>query len=205
MFTHIKDVFPMLREDTMVSFFVSAWFHAPLARHSRYENPMSCCPPKTLLIWEKQCFASNVIACWFVHPSNSINWMIKMFCQNQCYSCRDHFVNAPCQWETTLHCNVVSHWPGAYTKWSLELSAKASKLHLSCFVSFGAEWCRVAPSHHLNQHPIRRGVAWINIDLPSVGSCGIHLKVLSHQILKISFYLKIGANVLNNKCIQREI
>ena len=25
---------------------------------------------------------------------------------------RDHFVNAPSQWETTLHCNVVSHWLG---------------------------------------------------------------------------------------------
>ena len=22
----------------------------------------------------------------------------------------DHFVHAPCQWEKTLHCNVVSHW-----------------------------------------------------------------------------------------------
>ena len=32
---------------------------------------------------------------------------------------RDHFVYAPSQWETTLHCNVVSHWLGAYTKWSL--------------------------------------------------------------------------------------
>ena len=32
---------------------------------------------------------------------------------------RDHFVYAPSQWETTLHGNVVSHWLGAYTKWSL--------------------------------------------------------------------------------------
>ena len=26
---------------------------------------------------------------------------------------------APSQWEMTLHCNVISHWLGAYTKWSL--------------------------------------------------------------------------------------
>ena len=26
---------------------------------------------------------------------------------------------APCQWEMTLYCNVISHWLGAYTKWSL--------------------------------------------------------------------------------------
>ena len=32
---------------------------------------------------------------------------------------RDHSVHVPSQWETTLHCNVVSHWLGAYTKSSL--------------------------------------------------------------------------------------
>ena len=34
---------------------------------------------------------------------------------------RDHFVYEPSQWETTLQCNVVSHWLGAYTKWCLML------------------------------------------------------------------------------------
>ena len=29
------------------------------------------------------------------------------------------FVNAPSQWKRMLHCNVVSHWLGAYTNWSL--------------------------------------------------------------------------------------
>ena len=33
----------------------------------------------------------------------------------------DHFVYATSQWEVTLHCNVASHWPGAYTKWFLIL------------------------------------------------------------------------------------
>ena len=28
---------------------------------------------------------------------------------------RDHFVYAASQWETTLHCNVIYHWLGAYT------------------------------------------------------------------------------------------
>ena len=47
-----------------------------------------------------------------------------------CYNTviRDHFVYAPSQWETMLHCNVVSHWLGAYTKCSLcHLSKKPSK------------------------------------------------------------------------------
>ena len=33
---------------------------------------------------------------------------------------RDHFVNGPSQWEMMLHCNVISHWLGANTKWSLQ-------------------------------------------------------------------------------------
>ena len=32
---------------------------------------------------------------------------------------RDCFVNMPSQWETTLQCNVVSHWLGTFTKWTL--------------------------------------------------------------------------------------
>ena len=32
---------------------------------------------------------------------------------------RDHSVHAPIQWETTLHCNVISHWLAVYTKLSL--------------------------------------------------------------------------------------
>ena len=35
--------------------------------------------------------------------------------------CRDHFVYAPSQWEIMLHCNVVSHWLGTCTKWSLNM------------------------------------------------------------------------------------
>ena len=38
--------------------------------------------------------------------------------KHMCIS-NDHFVYGSSQWETTLQCNVVSHWLGAYTKWSL--------------------------------------------------------------------------------------
>ena len=37
---------------------------------------------------------------------------------------RVHFVHAPSQWETTLHCNVVSHWLGTYTEWSCAITCK---------------------------------------------------------------------------------
>ena len=32
---------------------------------------------------------------------------------------RDDYVYGSCQWEATLQCNVISHWQGAYSKWSL--------------------------------------------------------------------------------------
>ena len=38
-----------------------------------------------------------------------------------CECSSDHFAYAPTQWETTLHCNVVSHWLGTCTEQSLVL------------------------------------------------------------------------------------
>ena len=49
------------------------------------------------------------------------------------YMCRDHLVYAPSQWETTLQCNVVSHWLGAYTKWSLYV--------IHTVHDWSCEWC----------------------------------------------------------------
>ena len=44
-------------------------------------------------------------------------------CSPGCIRChvvhKDHFAYAPSQWEATLHCNVVSHWLGAYTKFCI--------------------------------------------------------------------------------------
>ena len=50
--------------------------------------------------------------------------------------CRDDFVYGPSQWETTLHCNVVSHWVGPKTKWNHLTSPapiKQSSGHPFCF------------------------------------------------------------------------
>ena len=38
-------------------------------------------------------------------------------------------VYAPSQWETTLRCcNIVSHWLGAHTKWSLHVGSKSNSI-----------------------------------------------------------------------------
>ena len=47
------------------------------------------------------------------------------FCNNlgerECWLYRDNFLCVPSQWEMMLHCKVISHWLGAYRKWSLTL------------------------------------------------------------------------------------
>ena len=42
---------------------------------------------------------------------------------------RDHSGYGPSQWETTLQCNVVSHWLSPYTEWSPDTISP--KLYLS--------------------------------------------------------------------------
>ena len=50
---------------------------------------------------------------WTAHRSNSIR------ADGIPAVPRDLFVYMPSQWETMLHCNVVSYWLGPCTKWSL--------------------------------------------------------------------------------------
>ena len=60
------------------------------------------------------------LSCWNWWPviyRNTCTGISK--CTDKLWTSRDHFVYAPSQWETTLQCNVVSHWLGAYTKLSL--------------------------------------------------------------------------------------
>ena len=45
---------------------------------------------------------------WHLHVVKNMQWTAN--------DPRDHFVYKPSQWETTLQCNVVSHWLSAYTE-----------------------------------------------------------------------------------------
>ena len=55
-------------------------------------------------------------------------------------SFRDHFLYMPNHWELVLQCNVVSHWPDAFTKWSLIITTwiidKSNKTYFS-----NPKWC----------------------------------------------------------------
>ena len=51
---------------------------------------------------------------------------------------RDHYVHALSQWETAFHCNVVSHWLGAYTEWNIV--HRRYYVHGSCLLWLGTDW-----------------------------------------------------------------
>ena len=51
---------------------------------------------------------------WYENEILLCNW--KQLITGGLFLCKDQFVYVPSQWETTLHCNVVSYCLGAYTK-----------------------------------------------------------------------------------------
>ena len=70
-----------------------------------------------------QCYFGVYFPCSFT--SQEINtkitflWVHKQFTTPTYTLSSIKTLYTPSQWKTTLHCNVVSHWLGAYTKWSL--------------------------------------------------------------------------------------
>ena len=56
---------------------------------------------------------------WFMFYQVPLYFPAGMGHRIHIYYTRGHFVYASSQWETMLPCNVVSHWLGAYTEWSL--------------------------------------------------------------------------------------
>ena len=66
----------------------------------------------------------NRVSCWILFVDFSAqfeSFRFDMFDHLHCFY-RDHFRCAPSQWWTTLQCNIISHWLGAYIKWSLLLN-----------------------------------------------------------------------------------
>ena len=54
-----------------------------------------------------------------IRSNNTSRFIVLCFITDISSAIRDNFVFAPTQWETMLHCNVVSHWLGAHVKWPL--------------------------------------------------------------------------------------
>ena len=70
------------------------------------------------------CQVREIKNVWFVEPKilffdRSVECLQQGLIMSK--DLQDQFVYVPSQWETTLQCNVVSHWLGTFTKWCLDL------------------------------------------------------------------------------------
>ena len=71
---------------------------------------------------------NSFVKCWPFH----LNLYVLI-----CYSYRDQSRYVPSLWETSLHCNDVSHWLGAYLDWSLQLLYMIFMQMISCCLGSG--------------------------------------------------------------------
>ena len=89
--------------------------------------------------------------------------------QGNHYYClhRDQFLYVPSQWETTLQCNVVSHWLGAFIKWSLltwqccHMSIKVS--HFTSYLTVSQKLTKInnkETTPNLQFWPFVLGIHW---------------------------------------------
>ena len=97
---------------------------------------ISFCQVATVWLWSYKSTHYNQVACvltwWAPQKSFSEVVNLQIFFHgimnlgcNLCYRYRDHFLNAPNQWET-LYFNIVSYWLCAFTEWSLEILDEGS-------------------------------------------------------------------------------
>ena len=62
---------------------------------------------------------------------------------------RDHYGNGLSQWETMLHCKVVSHWLSPYPEWSLPKNNPSLDSHIKTH-----HFCKIHLSHLLHPQTI---------------------------------------------------
>ena len=82
--------------------------------------------------WCTECF-NQFLNSWCKYTF-SLDILSLMF-----WAFRDHFVNAPSQWETMLHCNVISHWLDAFTKNDPWYCTRYVILYQMCYFTGGKQ------------------------------------------------------------------
>ena len=118
------------------------------------------------------------------------------------------FVYASSQWDTTLHCNVVSHWLGAYTNWVAVITVSAILVNqyiMSCRWSEDG-WARLTKSC-LARHSSQAHISW---------QLTVHSEKLYHQMNTVfkhilskcsrhcsAFELIFGYMMCSKICVQK--
>ena len=117
---------------TGVSQFVYLWWNSGMFHARTHWGPKKSWPLMHLFVFDDTaCRLFAICRDHFVYAPSQ--WETTLQCNVVLHwlgACTRDFVYAPSQWETTLHCNVVPHWVGAYTKWSLHIKW----LYIDCFL-----------------------------------------------------------------------
>ena len=108
----------------------------------------------------------------FMLHQHYLNHELIQLLWNRFQTCRDHFVYAPSQWETALHCNMISYWLGAFTKWSLDL------LHKS----------HIAPVPYSRIHVFNRNVQMCAHFCYEMAHCGIFVQCIVRLLQLVHFW-----------------
>ena len=90
-----------------------------------------------------QCIGTSALGHSIRHEDDTINYFMMTTTNAACG--RDHFLYVRSQWETTSQCNVVSHWLGAYRKWS-RVSQLWQSSHHSCLLHWRDQWSIELPT-----------------------------------------------------------
>ena len=112
--------------------------------------------------------------------------------------CSDQFVYVSSQWETTLQCNVISHWLATYMEWSLcsdhfVYASNQWKTMLQCNVM--SNWLAAYTEWSL----------YVSYSIRNIAACGrCHFPVLDSLVLWrciINFKCVISKHMLGIKLI----
>ena len=110
---------------------------------------------------------------------------------------RDHFVYVLSQWKMMLQCNIISHWLGAFTKWSLFFPCSAQIWQRSgMWVGMDSELCGISLSNlwHFSLYVIVRRLfsccgshgPWFQ-HVPQPGGWGVRLwRYWRHEAWRVS-------------------
>ena len=124
-------------------------FHLPSSKCTRIGERASVsfpdCSEYSSFIWCWKLTLQRIFIIWHLNMVNTgfvMNYSLKLSCdfmflvfifmsiQSVFAKCRDRFVYALSHWEMMLQCNVVSHWLGAYTKWTLRMLNSSRPSHI---------------------------------------------------------------------------
>ena len=100
--------------------------------------------------------------------------------------------------EMMLHCNIISHWLGAYTKWSLRILCLSLLTHWGRVTHICVSKQTIIGSDNGLSPGRRQAIIWTNAGILLIGTPGTNLSEILIEIRIFSFK-KMGMKVSSAK------